>query len=442
MNINYNDLILQETATNTQSTENQNKKYLCQWQIFQSQNQNISITTPKNDSDDQLEAKMIGSAQAFHNISRDYFKHTCIFSFKIEDSDFSTQNISCLLDLAQKEFFYQFNTDRIVIMVEQENTNLAAILESCGFSKAPEEQAKKATVTLKNAGWHTDAQKKMPFIYEKHAAKTSFIVQPIKDNILHITDGTGVFMTLIKGTQKALLVDTGWGVSDIATLVKKLVRTPFIVVNTHGHPDHCFGNCFFDQVLTPEKDEDVYKEIDDYEAKRQVRFTSQQMRTICKDLKRPPFKAYKAGDIFDLGGITVQAVPLYGHTKGALGLLVREERILLSGDSLGNYVWLFMKESLSLNETKKICQDLLDLPFDQILGSHTRVLWNKSCIKTMIRNIDFVQSPDFRPKDELSQQLLGYHTNLSMIDDADGTSGIVILDSRFYKHDQSQKPGD
>lgn len=432
MNLNFEDLILQENFTNILQDKNQNKKYFCQWQIFQKQHQFLNNTQ-----------KGIGAAQAFHNISRDYFKHTCIFSFDLENTFFTSKNIGHLLELAQKEFFFHFKTDRIAIVVESHNPELAAILEQHGFSKALEDQTKKAKVTLKNAGWFAGGQPEtMPVIFEKYAAKTSFVVQPIKDNILHITDGTGVFMTLIKGTQKALLVDTGWGVSDIDTLVKKLVRTPFLVVNTHGHPDHCFGNCFFDQVLTPEKDKDVYKEIDAYEAKRQVKFTSQQMRDICKDLKRPPFKPYRAGDFFDLGDISVQAVPLYGHTKGALGLLIKEERILLSGDSLGNYVWLFMKESLSLDETKKVCQNLLNLPFDQFLGSHTRVLWNKSCIKTMIRNIDFVQSPEFQCKDEFYQQLLGYHTNLSTIDDADGTSGIVILDNRYYRQELSQQPDD
>lgn len=60
----------------------------------------------------------------------------------------------------------------------------------------------------------------------------------------------------------------------------------------------------------------------------------------------------------------------------------------------------------------------------------------------MIRNIDFVQSPEFQCKDEFYQQLLGYHTNLSTIDDADGTSGIVILDNRYYRQELSQQPDD
>ena len=45
-------------------------------------------------------------------------------------------------------------------------------------------------------------------------------------------------MYLIRGDEKCLLVDTGWGASNLPGLVKTLSTLPLIVVNSHGHLDH------------------------------------------------------------------------------------------------------------------------------------------------------------------------------------------------------------
>ncbi len=55
-------------------------------------------------------------------------------------------------------------------------------------------------------------------------------------------------MYLIEGNDSSLLVDTGLGVADLASFVKKLTSKPLIVVNTHGHPDHAGANYQFEKV--------------------------------------------------------------------------------------------------------------------------------------------------------------------------------------------------
>jgi glyoxylase-like metal-dependent hydrolase (beta-lactamase superfamily II) len=53
---------------------------------------------------------------------------------------------------------------------------------------------------------------------------------------------------LVSGDERALLIDTGWGVGDLPGLVASLTSRPLLVVNTHGHPDHTFGNGQFERV--------------------------------------------------------------------------------------------------------------------------------------------------------------------------------------------------
>ena len=65
----------------------------------------------------------------------------------------------------------------------------------------------------------------------------------------NIDGGSAMWLHLIDGPEKALLVDTGGGIGDVKALVKHLVGDkPVYVVNTHEHWDHVQGNYQFDRV--------------------------------------------------------------------------------------------------------------------------------------------------------------------------------------------------
>lgn len=53
---------------------------------------------------------------------------------------------------------------------------------------------------------------------------------------------------LILGREKALLFDTGMGISDIRKVVEELTKLPVIVLNSHTHNDHVGGNWQFDTI--------------------------------------------------------------------------------------------------------------------------------------------------------------------------------------------------
>lgn len=68
-------------------------------------------------------------------------------------------------------------------------------------------------------------------------------------------------MFLLKGTERALLIDTGVGMTDLKKLISWLTPLPYDVVLTHGHPDHIGGAAQFEEVYIHEKDEDSLKPI-------------------------------------------------------------------------------------------------------------------------------------------------------------------------------------
>ena len=76
-------------------------------------------------------------------------------------------------------------------------------------------------------------------------------VYQFRDNLYGLfnqnCDGAGdVWQWLIVGPEKCLLVDTAFGLGDMKALVDEISGgKEIIVVNTHDHFDHAFGNCRF-----------------------------------------------------------------------------------------------------------------------------------------------------------------------------------------------------
>ena len=169
-------------------------------------------------------------------------------------------------------------------------------------------------------------------------------VYQLRDNLYELfsenCDGLGdFFMHLIIGPEKAMLIDCGFGLGDVKGLVDQLTGgMPLIVVNTHEHPDHAFGNCRFDKVYCSEylvpylemQNAHIWDYLfDDYGDNIWLQFDR-------KDL--PTFKKYeivgvKDGFKFNLGGTyEVELVFTGGHSPGHAAYLDKKNRILFTGD--------------------------------------------------------------------------------------------------------------
>lgn len=156
-------------------------------------------------------------------------------------------------------------------------------------------------------------------------------------------DGMGdSWMYLTIGPEKALLVDTSFGLGNLKGLVEELTGgKEVIVVNTHSHFDHAYGNAQFDRVYCHEYEAPVIRQQDahiwDY------LFEEGTGRGIWAEFDRDdliPFKAYEVvacpdGYTFDLGdGYEVELVHMGGHSAGHAGYLDKKNRILFAGDDV------------------------------------------------------------------------------------------------------------
>jgi hydroxyacylglutathione hydrolase len=132
------------------------------------------------------------------------------------------------------------------------------------------------------------------------------------------------FLYLLFGNEKALLLDTGAGKTEVARIVNKVVgrwlarnkrdSIQLVVAHTHAHDDHTAGD-------------EQFKGL-----------------PLTRSVVPPNLKAVQAffgfknwpGEIvgYDLGGRTLDVIPIPGHERTSIAVYDRQTGVLFTGDTL------------------------------------------------------------------------------------------------------------
>ncbi|MBP3893163.1 MAG: MBL fold metallo-hydrolase [Atopobiaceae bacterium] len=205
-----------------------------------------------------------------------------------------------------------------------------------------------------------------------------FEVSGICEGLYRIVDVLGNHCYLVVGERQALLVDTCGGLGNLRSCVEELTDLPVMVALTHGHEDHMMGSFWFDEVRISELDGGIQRwELAEehtgriHEQAVGEGIVSDDAPFSLRDGARPCELPVFDGDVFDLGGRTVRAVSLPGHTAGSMGYLVDDLRVLLSGDAVTPIMCLFFDDSLTIQEWRdKTLARMAEIPFDRFYTGH------------------------------------------------------------------------
>lgn len=186
---------------------------------------------------------------------------------------------------------------------------------------------------------------------------------------------------LVKGSNRAMLIDTGYGIGNLRAAVQSLADGLKIdVLLSHGHVDHVGGAVQFERVYMSSADSRVAHEHS------QVDFRLEFLRKTLPDQlaesnvtrddflnpKPLPYDSVSDGDQFDLGGVTVVVHAVPGHTPGMLVPVVAEDRVAVFGDACGENTLLCFPESLHAREYAKSLRKLREYEddWDFVMRNH------------------------------------------------------------------------
>lgn len=169
------------------------------------------------------------------------------------------------------------------------------------------------------------------------------------------------YMYLLEGADRAALLDTGIGLPGLEACIRKITGKPVIVINSHGHLDHVGGNCQFKTCYMMEADREVLREHTQrtFREKMMAGFAEEfgfaleesRLDEMAKAGWEVSFRPLADGQIFELGGRSLEIIASPGHTGGSVCLLDRERRNLFSADTVCDQgVLLFFPHSAPVED--------------------------------------------------------------------------------------------
>lgn len=134
----------------------------------------------------------------------------------------------------------------------------------------------------------------------------------VRENLYELDEG-GVRAYLLTGGDAPMLIDSGFGKSDMRKNAERLAGGEVRLLLTHADPDHAGGAPAFARAIIHKMEEARLRE------------------------KCPAYKGEldyaRDGDELTAGAFKLRVIHLPGHTPGSIALLCESERFLISGDT-------------------------------------------------------------------------------------------------------------
>lgn len=221
---------------------------------------------------------------------------------------------------------------------------------------------------------------------------------------------------LIVGEKRALLFDSGMGISDLKKVIAELTKLPIILLNSHTHNDHVGDNWEFSTIYGMDTDF-TRQNARGSRLDAQAEITPDQ---ICGVLPKGfnseayatrPWKitAYTHdGARFDLGGRILEVIATPGHTPDAISLLDRTNGLLLTGDTYYPApIWLFRPET-DLDAYAASIRRLAALApqVRVVMGAHNIPVASPTILPRLVAAFDAVRAGKIQPSPDSPGKVL------------------------------------
>lgn len=182
---------------------------------------------------------------------------------------------------------------------------------------------------------------------------------------------------LLIGSERAFLIDTGLGICNIDKQVRKLTDKPITAVATHSHWDHIGGHKFFPDFCAHGAEINWLN--------GGFPLPIQAVRNMVADrcdlpedfdintyevFQGIPTRVLADGDIFDLGGRSIQVLHTPGHSPGHLCFWEAERGYLFTGDLVYKDTLFACYPSTDPQEYLRSLEKVAELPVKRVFPGH------------------------------------------------------------------------
>lgn len=208
---------------------------------------------------------------------------------------------------------------------------------------------------------------------------------------------TNVYVIL--GNKYIYVIDTYLGPDSMTNVMKYIdgfnVDLPKVVINTHSHWDHVWGNCFF-------LPDNIYSHVNC--KKHMLEHGKEELDT---------YSEYKQGDVqlvypvrfidtnlmFEEDNVLVYYTP--GHSDDCVSIYDMEDKVFFAGDNIERPIPYF--SSKDLNQYVKTLEEYLTIDANFVIGGHTGIedrsiiFDNLNYVKKVLLNEEIeIKSEEFR----------------------------------------------